>query len=72
MIGLLILGGIAWAIWAHLKTSRRPQGERLNLQDVPLSAHEWQRFAALAVAMNKQTKTLLAEAVRYYIEQKTK
>lgn len=43
-----------------------------GLADIPLSAGEWQRFSAFAVAKNVQTKTLLADAVKYYLQEKVK
>lgn len=43
-----------------------------NVASVPLSQNEWKRFHALSVAKNCQTKTLIAEALKFYMEAKTK
>jgi len=71
---IIILGMLAGMAYSFKQLYFKREGtfEVLNMKDVPLSVHEWERFAALAIAMNKQTKTLLAEAVKYYLQEKTK
>jgi len=49
-----------------------PRGVTFGLADVPLSAYEWQRFAAFATAKGIQQKTLLAECVKFYLQEKVK
>lgn len=68
---------LAWIV----RTARRcarwlqdlfvPQGVTFGIADVPLSVHEWQRFAGLALARNISQKALLAEAVKFFIEYET-
>lgn len=55
-----------------LKNLLTPRGVTCSLFDVPLSPHEWERFAALAVARGVQQKTLLAEAIKFYLQEKVK
>lgn len=70
VIILAILAGIAYnAKQLYFKGNKIAL---VKMEDVPLSVHEWERFSALAIAMNKQTKTLLADAVKYYLQEKTK
>ena len=71
IILMLMLAGMAYS-FKQLYFKHADKFEVLNMKDIPLSVHEWERFAALAIAMNKQTKTLLADAVKYYIQEKTK
>jgi hypothetical protein len=72
--GVLVL---AWVV----RTVRRaaqwvsdlftPAGVTFGIAEVPLSVHEWQRFAGLALARNISQKALLAEAVKFFIAYET-
>lgn len=59
--------GLGW-----LRNFLTPPGVTFGIADVPLTAHEWQRFAALATAKNIQQKTLLAECIKFYLSEKVK
>lgn len=48
-----------------------PRGVTFGIGDVPLSVHEWQRFAGLALAKNVSQKALLAEAVKFFMDYET-
>lgn len=67
-----LLALFVWLIRKLPRRFRRRPSIGCKLKDIPLTNKEWERFAGLAIAKGVTQKTLLAEAIIYYLEQKTK
>lgn len=74
LLGLLIRWFVLMLIDARRKVIDwfAPKGVTFGIRDVPLSKSEWERFAALAVARGIAQKTLLADCVKFYLQEKMK
>lgn len=69
---LIILGMVCGIIfWSGRYSAEKAPGPKmLNIAQLPLTDEQWSRFCHLAAARGVQQKTLLAEAIKFYLQEK--
>jgi hypothetical protein len=74
VVYLALIVWVGWKIGGWVDRGIHPKKRLVNFHaaSIPLSVNEWQRFSALATAKGCQTKTLMAEAIKFYLESKVK
>jgi len=64
----MVCGIIFWS--GRYSAEKAPSAKLLNVSQLPLTDEQWSRFCHLAAARGVQQKTLLAEAIKFYLQEK--
>ncbi len=68
VLWVIVFGGlIVTGISLFDRKNKGPK--KFKLSDLPLSSGQWDRFCHLAAAKGVKQTTLLADAVKYYLDQ---
>jgi len=72
MEGFVILFMVSCCLfWAgRISSEKAPGAKMFNISHLPLTDEQWNRFCHLAAARGVQQKTLLAEAIKFYLQEK--
>jgi hypothetical protein len=72
MEGLIILFMVLCIIfWSgRYSAEKAPSVKMINIAHLPLTEEQWNRFCHLAAARGVQQKTLLADAIKFYLQEK--
>ena len=69
---LIILSMVCMILfWSGRYSAEKAPGPKMvNIAQLPLTDEQWNRFCHLAAARGVKQKTLLADAIKFYLQEK--